>query len=404
MTTWIIEPRDPLIFRDGRPFGPTPGARARTLDFPFPSTTTGGVRTQAGMDDDGVFDTSKAEAVRAISVRGPLLVQLAREGYAIERWLVPAPGDALLLEPEEGTGKGSAILKRLRPLRLPEGARINPNREQQGEEALCPVGLDSHDPHKPAKNAPRYWYWDEFAQWLLNPPDEREIVPETLGHNGPQRELRVHVRMDSDQHKGQDGALFDTSGLEFTHSGHEQTVRLGHAERLALAVIVDEQNDAGLQLRPGLACLGSERRIVNWRSSNQTFPACPKEVTKAIVGKKACHLFLLTPACFAHGYRPAWLLEPHHGVKPELKAIVVQRPQVVSGWDMEHGKPRPTRRLAPAGTVLFLKLDGNDEDIRHWINSIWLQCVSDDVRDQRDGFGLAVVGSWSGESAALQEE
>ncbi|MFZ2521089.1 MAG: type III-B CRISPR module-associated Cmr3 family protein, partial [Anaerolineae bacterium] len=31
MKTWLIEPRDPLIFRDGRPFSASPGARAKTL-------------------------------------------------------------------------------------------------------------------------------------------------------------------------------------------------------------------------------------------------------------------------------------------------------------------------------------------------------------------------------------
>ena len=40
---FIVEPRDPFIARDGKPFGV--GVSAATLPFPFPSTTTGGVRT-----------------------------------------------------------------------------------------------------------------------------------------------------------------------------------------------------------------------------------------------------------------------------------------------------------------------------------------------------------------------
>ena len=39
MTIWLVEPRDPLIVREGRPFGPDPGAWATSLPFPFPSTT-----------------------------------------------------------------------------------------------------------------------------------------------------------------------------------------------------------------------------------------------------------------------------------------------------------------------------------------------------------------------------
>ncbi|HZQ09120.1 MAG TPA: type III-B CRISPR module-associated Cmr3 family protein, partial [Anaerolineae bacterium] len=56
MSVWLIEPRDPLIFRDGRPFNPTPGARAISLPFPYPSTLAGAVRTRVGQNENGVFD------------------------------------------------------------------------------------------------------------------------------------------------------------------------------------------------------------------------------------------------------------------------------------------------------------------------------------------------------------
>src|SRR5260370_11690658 len=102
MTVWIIEPHDPLIVRDGKPFGPNSGARASSLAFPFPSTTTGGLRTRAGLNTDGVFDRKKTSDVKKINVRGPLLVQLKSDTQdnRIEDWLVPAPLDALLLDDE----------------------------------------------------------------------------------------------------------------------------------------------------------------------------------------------------------------------------------------------------------------------------------------------------------------
>src|SRR5438874_9559555 len=86
MTVWIIEPRDPLIVRDGRPFGPDPSARAVSLAFPFPSTITGGIRTRDGLKN-GVFDRSQIERVKKIKARGPLLVQLAQNSDTIEEWL-----------------------------------------------------------------------------------------------------------------------------------------------------------------------------------------------------------------------------------------------------------------------------------------------------------------------------
>ncbi len=152
MSIWIIEPHDPLIFRDGRPFGPTPGAQAESLPFPFPSTTTGGVRTRAGSNKDGIFDLD-AEGIRALknlSVRGPLLIQLAPDDKDIDwnNWLIPAPSDALLIAPEEQTDKDSVTLKQLVPLQL-TGAKTD--FDQKNPEFLYLIGQTQYDPGKPAK-------------------------------------------------------------------------------------------------------------------------------------------------------------------------------------------------------------------------------------------------------------
>src|SRR5947207_14049306 len=99
MEIWLIEPHDSLIVRDGRPFGPNPGARATSLSFPFPSTTTGGVRTRVGQNADGIFDlaSNQLAQLKQLSVRGPLLVQLTPEcnDIAPNKWFVPATFDAL---------------------------------------------------------------------------------------------------------------------------------------------------------------------------------------------------------------------------------------------------------------------------------------------------------------------
>src|SRR5207302_2642511 len=138
-----------------------------------------------------------------------------------------------------------------------------------------------------------------------------------------------------------------------------------------------------------------ERRIISWRKSSKDLPSCPPELEQAIVEKKACRILLLTPACFKQGYRPSWLLSDLYGVKPKLEAITTQRPQVVSGWDLDLKKPKPSRRLVPAGTVLFLKLEGSEAAIGDWVKRMWMQCVSDEPQDQMDGFGLIVLGTWS---------
>lgn len=387
MTVWLIEPRDPLIVRDGRPFGPVPGARAVSLPFPFPSTTTGGVRTRDGLDAEGRFQPSEISRVKQIAVRGPLLVELDANAGDITRWLAPAPADALLLdlEPPDTT---KAMLKRLVPLQLPPGVSTDL------PDALAPVGMPRPDLRKPCGKAPRYWDWDFFEQWLLD-PQEREVPLADLGHNGPVPEARMHVRLQPETQTAAEGALFQTRGLEFTRVPEERS--LANARRLALAVATDAPN-----LKEGLAPLGGERRLVMWRRSRQSLPTCPDALRESIVKHRHCRVVLLTPAHFRAGWKPAWLLSPREGVTPSLRAVAVNRPQVVSGWDFEQGKPKPTRRLAPAGTTLFLKLDGNSAAIERWIDTIWMSCVSDEEQDRRDGFGLAVVGRWEGTFQPLE--
>lgn len=416
MTIWIIEPHDPLLVRDGRPFSATPSVQAESLPFPFPSTTTGGVRTRAGLNTNGAFvaDKKTIDAVKEIKVRGPLLVQLPTEASKQLNWLLPAPADVLILEPE--SAKEKHVLQQLVPL-IFEGAMtdFDDKKKVKNTEGLQLVGPEKRNPRKPSKEAPHYWYWYMFEQWLINPASlqNQNITLSELGHNGPQREHRTHVSMEQDQRVAKEGALFGTSGLEFTVPGIKDK-KLQEAQQLALVVAIDEskaKTNGLLGLREGIASLGGERRMVSWRKSNDKLPQCPQKVVDAIIHDKACRIILLTPAYFAQGYRPTWLMKQQHGVTPQLAGIAIQRPQIVSGWDLEKRGPKPTRRIAPAGTVIFLNLkDNEDAVIREWVNNMWMQCVSDDdpngrsTQSRDDGFGLAVLGTWSGQPVAMKEQ
>lgn len=149
---------------------------------------------------------------------------------------------------------------------------------------------------------------------------------------------------------------------------------------------------------------GGERRLAHWATTNHNLPACDQAILDAIVKDKACRVILLTPAMFKKGYRPTWLCREVDGVQPILKAIAVKRAQVISGWDLAARGAKPTRRLAPAGTVLFLKFAGEEAAIKTWVRSHWMRCISDADQDRRDGFGLAVLGAWDGKFAEIKEQ
>lgn len=404
MKTWIIEPRDSLIVRDGRPFGVGAGIRARSLDFPFPSATTGGVRTRAGLNPDGMFDTDLIDAVKQVSVKGPLLVELDTDGR-ISDWLMPAPADALIVGPyPEATG---IRIKRLGPI-------ADPSALTNLENGLLPIGMTTRLKGKPRKG-PNFWYWSKFKEWLLE-PKEFAVDPKELGHDGPEKDSRVHAGLNDGLTTGETGEnnLFQTRGLEFRREfeyGSGRTVK-----RLGLAVLVDDAQQAQ-NIRPGLAPLGGERRLVTWREEvKNDVLHCPAEIRTKIASSRYCRLLFLTPAYFEQGSLPDWILRPRKGVTPVLKAIALNHYQVVSGWDFSKvktekgkrvmGEPKPTRRLVPPGAVLFLELSG-PASVENWVDDIWFQCVSDDdalgpMNPRKDGFGLAVLGSWDGTSQKME--
>ncbi len=391
MTLWIIEPQDPLIVRDGRPFHATPGARARSLPFPFPSTTAGGVRTRSGQDGNGIFDTTKIGAVKNISVRGPLLVEVKESGGI--KFLIPAPADALVFDAKGEDGKIERMW--LRPFNLPDVAKSNKPKEVEYLVGL-PEPLSESDIRKPSKKAPAFWRWKKFEKWLLDPAGQTApLKPVKLGHNGPQPDRRVHVGINPETFTGLDGALFATSGLEFWH--REEKSSLKNARKLALAVEVAGNDSNDLQIAAGFAPLGGERRLMNWQNrENDSLPDAPEGLAQAIKENDGhCRLILLTPAYFKAGWRPDF------GAEAELLAAAVPNPVVVSGWDFASKPPgpKPTKRLAPAGSVYYVKVKG---DVDQWLENRWMKPLSDDPEMAKAGFGLTAVGVWDGKPQPIQ--
>lgn len=392
---WLILPRDPVIVRDGRPFGPDPGARAQSLPFPFPATLAGAVRTRFGEQHGGFGAGGVSPAdVLSLSVRGPFLVQMT-ESTQVARLLLPAPGDALLL-PE--TGQHPPLRRWLRPLELAADARTNLNPSDSAAPRLWHVGMAAPIADKPLTNPPTFWWWDAYLQWLLEPGDS-EIVPGKLGLRGLVSESRVHVRIDPTSGAAVEGFLYQTSALEFDRRPVPKPAwRLADTMTLALLVTTDAAFDEGL------GALGGERRTVCWQHCNdQVLAPCPAELRAAIRKTQACRLILATPGVFAQGLLPRLNWLAISGLKLTVRAVVASRYDVISGWDYDHNRAKPTRRLAPAGTVYYLSLaDSTESAIDQFIERVWFQPVSDAEQDRLDGFGVAAPGVWDGKQAPME--
>ena len=383
MSLWLIIPRDPLIFRDGKPFTATPGERSKSLGFPFPSTLAGAVRTRVGPDPEKGYDRERIEYLKSLAVRGAMLVELSADGK-ISKWSFPAPADALLVEKKQ-----SKQIWRywLAPLELPSGGLTD-------LDGLAVIGPMENVKDKPFARAPHFWDWDMMQAWLEHPSDS-VVEPETLGLAELVREYRTHVSITPELQASKEGALFQTSGMEFVRAELNDEKRLKNAHPLALAV------ETEAPLEEGVDFLGGERRVVCWQKIQDVLPVCPIKIRQAIKDQKHCRLVLATPAHFEKGYSP-WQLAKDFNL--QVKGAALPRYQTISGWDYAKGsggEPKPTRRLAPAGSVYFLNLEGT-ADIEAFVESVWLQAISDDDQSRRDGFGLALLGTWDGKPRTLE--
>jgi CRISPR-associated protein Cmr3 len=394
MSVWLIQPRDPLIFRDGKPFNATPGARAKSLSFPYPSTLAGSVRTRAGMDEAGRFDPQQIDRLLQLNIRGPILVALNETGE-FEDWYFPAPADCLALQ-DGKKSQGRRLW--VHPVELATGAATN----------LAQGRLVSANPvvkQKPHTKAPHFWNWQTVQEWLKQPADDAAPVElSKIGIAGLTPESRVHVSIDAQTGTANEGFLFQTSGLEFSailQDGDDEKQKpkaLSEFQQYALAVETDAD------LTSGVDFLGGERRMVAWEQSSQTFPGCPAEIRQAIVAQKHCRLVLATPAIFAQGYLPEWVCKNTPELKVNVVGAAVPRYHAISGWDAKKRAQKASRRLTTAGSVYFLSLEGDDQAIERFIGDVWMKSVSDDDQDRRDGFGLALLGAWDGKIKPLEVE
>lgn len=382
-----LTPRDPLIARDGRPFGSSQGARMKSLNWPYPSVLAGSLRSLLGKQADASFTDEVVKTLKEIVIGGPLPL-LSDELY------FSTPRDIVVYEEDtqSNTKKNSfMVLRPLLKLKDGEGCNLFPG--------LSPMRIT--EDIKPAR-APAFWSQTHLVRWLL---EEFEGVPLSDPKPGsgfldaPEKDLRTHVAITPATGTAEESLLFATVGLDIGSWNQGAPIALA-------ARIETEANHRWaepLAKLNALHPLGGERRLLHWQATTaSSLWDCPPQISQALNNARYVRLLLATPALFRDGWKPGWLdkqlqgspLEDKTKVTLKLVAACMERWQPLSGWSLEKGKvgPKPVRRLVPAGSVYFFEvIDGNAGELtRHWLHSI-----ADDLQDQRDGFGLALWGIWN---------
>jgi CRISPR-associated protein Cmr3 len=368
--------RDPIVARDGRPFGAGQGNRMRSLDWPLPSVLAGSLRSTLGKSADRDFSVETAKDLLRVEIAGPL-------PQAYGQLYLPSPEDCVV-DPKRG------------PLRsVPQAA--NCGGCDWPEHGLLPVQIQSPDDFKP-EAAPAWWPEDRYAAWLAG----EEIAFDQTFLRAAEIEERTHVRIDSDAGSAADENLFTTAALVLSHLPRHGALDFASISLSARVRAADWCGEAVAHLDT-LHPLGGERRLARWKRSARPIAwSCPEKIRKALMATSRVRMVLATPAIFKDGWKPGWLSDDLIGTPPganvslRLRGVSIRRWRAVSGWSLAElpGQPRgpkPVKRMVPAGGVYFFEtVDGKALDLA----DRWLEPVSDDEQDRGDGFGLATWGVW----------
>lgn len=376
-----VTPHDPVIARDGRPFGVGQGNRMRGLPWPLPSVVAGAFRTtlvKANPELD--FAGDMPQRLMQIAVAGTFPV-------CANKLYLPAPNDCVA-EPNDN-GKAIKTVYRLSPdeaysdgCDLPEG--------------LKPVMLPTNaEDFKPA-DIPAWWPASKYVDWLLG----KNVQFDGSFLKSPVQEIRDHVKLDSALGAAEESQLFSTTGLNISHLPRFDAKGAGKfEERFAEVLLNVRVNDGESSLKLGNDLnlwqpLGGERRLVHWRqqSGEITGWSCPDPIQNALKTTTKVRMILATPAIFKQGWKPDLEHGPLKDCGLTLVGASVGRWKAVSGWSLAPPRgPKAIRRMAPAGSVYFFEVRPGAAET---LADKWLESVSDNQQEQHDGFGLAIWGTW----------
>lgn len=395
-TTYLtLTPQDPIIARDGRPFGAGQGNRMRSLSWPLPSVVAGSYRTALVKASENLtFDGGMPGQLMKIDVAG-VFPCVKKELY------FPAPNDCVWDEKTD-------TIHRVQPVVFESGEGVD------FTDGLRPVRLtpkQAEDDFK-AKSIPAWWPIAKYSEWLT--ATSIQYLPDWFNErflNPAVQETREHVAIDEHTGTAKDSHIFSTTGLNVTAlprfgvKPDDKSLKFEKrfaTIRLAARVSIPDGELGEISL-DHFHPLGGERRLIHWkRSEDDVLWKCQALVKQALANSKTIRMVLVTPAIFKEGWKPGWLNDGLEGTPPgsnvKLKLVGVSngRWKAVSGWSMQPHKetrkpgPKPIRRMVPAGSVYFFETDDSASSLA----DRWLESVCDDDQDRRDGFGLAVWGTW----------
>lgn len=373
-THLALVPRDGFFTKDGRGWHTSASGRGHSLDWPWPSTVLGALRSLWGRGEEARSNTTFTPddwRTRTQPIQLGRTLALRREhgaAWRVEDATWPVPLDALWLE-------GRNEVHRLDPEK-PIAPTLGRDDDEAREALWRPVPSDAQKPLA----SPRWWSSAEFTSWLAGKPVE--VRDEDLGTT---RRIQVHVGIRPDELTSNEGVLFSHDVVETLDPGGEW------------ALGVEVALPAG-EL-PKVATLGSDSRLSRVELLPKTIFEPSMRVLEAFrPSSTGLRLVVVSPLCFEKGWLPDGLVNTDGeyrgqlaGLDVILRSAFVQRPIHVSGWDMAKREPKPTSRMVPPGSVYFFERADGKPFGEVEAKALWLAALGTRTDE---GFGRVVPGVW----------
>ncbi|PRP91419.1 CRISPR-associated protein Cas_Cmr3 [Enhygromyxa salina] len=371
---FVLTPRDGLFCKDGRGWFTSSMGRGHALEWPYPSTLLGALRSTWGRareEHKGAPFVGHEWPRRTADLSlGPSL-PLRRswgDAWSSKHRVWPAPTDSRVVE--------GGIIQRLEarpPLVTTMGINNDPARERL---------WTAPSTREKSVQAAKWWREQAFVAWLCGAHEGAS----TDGLELPRR-IQTHVAIDEDTGSALDRNLYS----------HDIVETFSRSEQWGIGVRVSA-NDLD---HVDIATVGSDRRLAAVEPGASVFDM-PKALLEAFKpGVPGLRLFLVTPAAFTAGWLPDGLTahgDEYRGrlrgleVDVVLRAAFVDRPRAISGWDMAERKPKAcTRAVSPGSVYAFTRLDGELFSSDH-ARALWLAAIG---QRRDEGFGVVVPGTWT---------
>ncbi|NJF24413.1 type III-B CRISPR module-associated protein Cmr3 [Thermococcus sp. Bubb.Bath] len=219
----------------------------------------------------------------------------------------------------------------------------------------------------PANGFIDYGTLKDYLGGTLSPGvmEEDIIEPEKVYKN----EVRVGIGLNSAK-TTEEGLLYRITTLRFKEN--------------AGIVVYVSKNEEELQKvlgSSGILKLGGESRFAEFKihpSETEEFPLNSEPIELG----KTFKLYFATPLIINGNSVTEFFEKEIEGAK--VLKIFTDRPIPVTGWDMEEKKPKPIRWALPAGTVVWMRAEGN-------------VTVAPKIGEMKEfGYGLVFVGKFRG--------